>query len=221
MYSSTSRSSWPTRLKIVPPQPGQVQAGSWVMVSRGRCAGNLARRLRGLGPAVGGGLVVCRVFQLAGSVTPARAAFSSACSSSSSPISSSSCSISRSSFSEDRPNRARRATRPAAFSASRYAASWRGSLRRCAAISMSLRASSACRSAAKPAQRVVIFRQGLDSQRHEQILPESLVAYNHSRWVSVAQSDDNAAPGQTITGLRGGSRATVRRQSIASSSSAS
>src|SRR5208282_5652469 len=33
-YSSTSRSSWPIRLKVVPPQPGQEQAGSWMTVSR-------------------------------------------------------------------------------------------------------------------------------------------------------------------------------------------
>ena len=39
-YSSTSRSSWPMRLNTVPPQPGQVQATSWVMVSRGRCGGS-------------------------------------------------------------------------------------------------------------------------------------------------------------------------------------
>jgi len=46
VYSSTSRSSWPTRLKMVLPQPGQVQAGSWVTVSRGRCSGSLAWRGR-------------------------------------------------------------------------------------------------------------------------------------------------------------------------------
>jgi hypothetical protein len=28
------------RLNTVPPQPGQVQATSWVMVSRGRCGGS-------------------------------------------------------------------------------------------------------------------------------------------------------------------------------------
>src|SRR3954465_11485740 len=39
-YSSTSRSSWPIRLKVVSPQPGQLQAGSWVTVSRGRCSGS-------------------------------------------------------------------------------------------------------------------------------------------------------------------------------------
>src|SRR3954447_982492 len=42
-YSSTSRSSCPIRLNVVPPQPGQVQAGSWVTVSRGRWAGSDVR----------------------------------------------------------------------------------------------------------------------------------------------------------------------------------
>ena len=42
-YSSTSRSSCPIRLNVVPPQPGQVQAGSWVMISRGRWAGSGVR----------------------------------------------------------------------------------------------------------------------------------------------------------------------------------
>jgi len=39
-YSSTSRSSCPIRLNTVLPQPGQTQGGSWVIVSRGRCAGS-------------------------------------------------------------------------------------------------------------------------------------------------------------------------------------
>ena len=56
-YSSTSRSSWPMRLNTVPPQPGQVQAGSWVTVSRGRCAGSGLRtgclRWRGLAGGLG------------------------------------------------------------------------------------------------------------------------------------------------------------------------
>ena len=42
-YSSTSRSSWPIRLNVVPPQPAQIQAGSWVTVSRGRWAGSGVR----------------------------------------------------------------------------------------------------------------------------------------------------------------------------------
>ena len=43
MYSSTSRSSWPIRLNTLPPQPGQVQAGSWVTISRGRWSGSLVQ----------------------------------------------------------------------------------------------------------------------------------------------------------------------------------
>ena len=42
-YSSISRSSSPIRLKTVPPQAGQVQGGSWMTVSRGRCPGSVLR----------------------------------------------------------------------------------------------------------------------------------------------------------------------------------
>ena len=95
-YSSTSRSSWPMRLSTVPPQPGQVQAASWVMVSRGKCGGSglrtgcwRSRRLTGC-PA---------------SASPAvsRASTAPASASGSSPISNSSCSIAWSSFSEEQP----------------------------------------------------------------------------------------------------------------------
>ena len=88
-YSSTSRSSWPMRLNIVPPQPGQVQAGSWVTVSRGRWAGSGVRT---------GCLRWCVLAGVLGSVFVSGSAVlvrasSAAASSSSSPISSSSCSI--------------------------------------------------------------------------------------------------------------------------------
>ena len=73
--------------------------------------------------------------------------FASAASSSRSPISNSSCSISRSSFSEERPKRARRSTANCVLSCSmcRVLAWISAAL---AAISISLRASSACRLAA-------------------------------------------------------------------------
>ena len=70
-YSSTSRSSCPIRLNVVPPQPAQMQAGSWVTVSRGRWAGNGARtgclrwcpgRRLGVGRHVGFGCAGAGVF---------------------------------------------------------------------------------------------------------------------------------------------------------------
>src|SRR3954468_12510916 len=58
-YLRTSPSSFPIRLKVVPPHPGQAQVGSWVTVWRGRCSGSGLRtgcwRGRGLGGAAGAG----------------------------------------------------------------------------------------------------------------------------------------------------------------------
>ena len=89
-YSSTSRSSCPMRLNRLPPHPGQVQTGSCVMVSRGRCAGSGVRVGWRRSHGCAGASAPCWLMVVR--------ACASAASSSRSPISSSSCSISRSCF---------------------------------------------------------------------------------------------------------------------------
>src|SRR5918995_4529360 len=132
-YSSTSRSSAPTRVSAVLPHVGQAHAGSYTTRSRGRCAGNGCR------PRVRRSLVV----EGRGSTAASRRACCAAASSSRSLISSSSCSI----RSEERPKRARFMSASVARSFSMCSVfAWISASR--AASSRSLAASASCSEAA-------------------------------------------------------------------------